>query len=239
MSLTDIDKAFSGINKQQCAFIDKTIKEYNPENKVSLHDITDIFRAEMLNSPNIASFYTPYTLLRLFCDNLGLPGRIIYLDTDTAALSDIAPLYHYDLRGCELAGALDYLGKFFINPRYINAGVLLLDLEKIRQTGLFARARAFCATKKTAFPDQDAINRLVGKKRFIPRRYNEQRRVKSDTVIRHFSKTLRLFPYFHSLNIKPWEPDKLHKIYHCYEFDDILEEYAKKKSEWENESKGV
>lgn len=55
---------------------------------------------------------------------------MLYLDTDTAAIGDIRPLFEYGMNGCEYAGALDYLGRVFINPRYINAGVLLLDLGK-------------------------------------------------------------------------------------------------------------
>ena len=39
-------------------------------------------------------------------------------------------------------------GRFFMSPRYLNAGVLLLNMEKIKETGLFKKARALLNKKK-------------------------------------------------------------------------------------------
>ncbi|MGN1095126.1 MAG: glycosyltransferase family 8 protein [Eubacteriales bacterium] len=234
MDLSDINPSFVPINECQAEFIEKILQSKAPGSKITVHDASSLFRAEMLDSPNMENFYTPYALLRLFADEIELPEKILYLDTDTVAYRDIAPLFHEDTKGCDFAGIRDYLGKFFINPNYINTGVLLLDMKKIRESGLFKKARHFCATKKTAFPDQDAINRLVSKKCFLKRKYNEQRRMKKDTVIRHFSKTLRLLPYFHTLNIKPWDIDGLHEKYKTYEFDDILYECLSYIEDFEN-----
>lgn len=233
MDLTDRNPAFRPITEEQSIFIGKALREKHSESRVTRYDIREMFLTDMQDSPNIDSVYTPYTLLRLFSDLLPLPDRVLYLDTDTAAIGDIRPLFEYDMKDCEYAGALDYLGKVFINPRYINAGVLLLDLRKIRETGFFRKARALVAEKKLPFPDQDAVNRLTKKKCFLPRGYNEQRRMRSDTVIRHFSKSIRWLPFYHTVNVKPWEIDRLHDIYHTYEFDDVLAEYQKKMQEWE------
>ena len=46
----------------------------------------------------------------------------------------------------KLHGSLDYYGKWFFKNKkikfnYINSGVLLLNLKKIRETGLFKKAR--------------------------------------------------------------------------------------------------
>ncbi|MBO5007011.1 MAG: hypothetical protein J6C89_06165 [Clostridia bacterium] len=238
MDLSDIKSNYLPINREQTDFIEKLLKEQNPESSITLHDLTEKFKNEMLDSPNIENFYTPYAFLRLFADEAELPARIIYLDTDTVARGDIAPLFSYELDGAEFAGARDYLGKFFISPNYINSGVMLLDMEKIRETGFFKKARRFCATKKTSFPDQDAINHYAKKKRFFPSRFNEQRSLKKDTVIRHFSKTLRLFPYFHTINVKPWDIEGLHKKHKTFDFDDVIyrclsyiDEFEKQNSE--------
>jgi len=239
MDLTDKNPAFLPITEDQSAFLEKTLREKHPESRVTRYDIREMFLSEMGNSPNLNSVYTPYTLLRLFSDLLPLPDRVLYLDTDAAAIGDILPLFEYDMKNCEYAGALDYLGKVFINPRYINAGVLLLDLRKIRETGFFRKARAMVAEKKLPFPDQDAVNRLAKKKCFLPRGYNEQRRMRKDTVIRHFSKSIRWLPFYHTVNVKPWEMDRLHTIYHTYEFDDVLDEYQKKMQEWEQSQNHV
>lgn len=236
MDLSDVKSNYLPINEKQTAFIERLIKEQNAESRITLHDLTEKFKGEMLSSPNLENFYTPYAFLRLFADEAALPSRIIYLDTDTVACGDIAPLFSYELDGAEFAGARDYLGKFFISPNYINSGVMLLDMEKIRKTGFFKKARRFCAKKKSAFPDQDAINRYAEKKRFFPSRFNEQRSMKKDTVIRHFSKTLRLFPYFHTINVKPWDIDGLHEKHKTYDFDEVIYKCLSHIDEFEKQS---
>ena len=233
MDLTEKNPAFRPLTEEHRAFLEETLRAYHAESRVTRYDITEMFLAEMAESPNLGTVYTPYTLCRLFCDKLPMPDRVLYLDTDTAAIGDIRPLFTYDMNGCEFAGVLDYLGKVFINPRYINAGVLLLDLAKIRETGFFERARRLVASKKMPFPDQDAVNRLAKKKCFLPRGFNEQRRMRKDTVIRHFSKSIRWLPFYHTVNIKPWEIERLHEVYHTYEFDDVLAVYEQKYAEWE------
>lgn len=240
MDLQNKNPSFIPLSKDSAEYIETVIKLENSESRVTLHDATELFLSEMEDSPNMDSFYTPYSLLRLFSDKIeDFPDRVIYLDTDTVAKGDIAPLFNFDLRGCEFAGTRDYLGKFFINPRYINSGVLVLDIKKIRETGFFQKVRGFCATKKTHFPDQDAINSVAKKKRFFPRCYNEQRRMKKGTVIRHFSKTLRLFPYFHTLNIKPWDIDKIHEKYKTYDFDEVIYECLSLAKSFENETEKI
>ncbi len=222
MDLSDINADFSPINEEQRDFTEKIIKKQNEQSRITLHDLTNIFKGEMMNSPNMKNFYTPYAFLRLFADEADIGGRVIYLDTDTVARQDISPLFAMELDGAEFAGARDYLGKIFIRPDYINSGVLLLDIDKIKETGLFRKARRFCAEKRSAFPDQDAINHYAQKKRFFPSRFNEQHKMKKDTIIRHFSKTLRLFPYVHTVNVKPWDINGLHKKHKTYEFDDLI-----------------
>lgn len=222
MDLSDIDTKFQPINKEQTDFIEKLLKKQNEESRITLHDLSENFKNEMLSSPNMRNFYTPYAFLRLFADDADIPDKVIYLDTDTVACGDIAPLFSLELDGAEFAGARDYLGKIFIYPNYINSGVLLLDIAKIRETRFFKKARRFCATKKSAFPDQDALNHYAKKKRFFPSRYNEQHSVKKDTVIRHFSKTIKLLPYFHTVNVKPWDIDGLHSKHKTHEFDGVI-----------------
>lgn len=222
MDLADIRADFRPVDQNQTAYIEKIIQQHNPESRITLHDLTERFKREMLSSPNMKSFYTPYAFLRLFADDAPIPDKVIYLDTDTVARGDIAPLFSWNLNGAEFAGARDYLGKVFIYPNYINSGVLLLDMAKIRRTCFFKKARHFCATRRSPFPDQDAINHYAEKKCFLPSRFNKQHSVKKDTVIRHFSKTISLFPLLHTVNAKPWDIDGIHKERRTFEFDDII-----------------
>ena len=82
-----------------------------------------------------------------------------------------------------------------------------------------------------SFPDQDAINRLGSEKLYLDKRFNSQRRLYDDTVIQHFSKSIRFFPFFHTVNVKPWEVQKVRQVLKIHEYDDILDDYLKRKEE--------
>lgn len=227
MDLTDTDARFTPVTEKQAAFLETTLQRVNGESRVTLHDCGALYRETLADSPNAATGYTPYTLLRLLIDRLpALPERLLYLDTDTVALADITPLYTFDLAGREFAAARDFLGKFFIHPRYMNAGVMLFSLPALRESDLLTKARALCCRKKLPFPDQDVLNRLARRKRFLPRRFNEQFRERDDTVIRHFSKTIRLFPVFHTVNVKPWDIDGIHAQYHTTRYDALYARFT-------------
>jgi lipopolysaccharide biosynthesis glycosyltransferase len=105
--------------------------------------------------------------------------RAIYLDCDTLVLSSLQALWSVDLDGCALGAVanvvepasrehvrslgLRYPGGFF------NSGVLVLDLERMRQEGKtkemvgFVRAHA----ESLVWPDQDALN-VVFSRRWCP-----------------------------------------------------------------------
>ena len=130
----------------------------------------------------------------------------------------------------ELGVVLDRYGRFFIKPNYFNSGMLLMNLKKIKQTHLLEKVRDVCLKKKMSFPDQTALNKFCKLKLYIPRKFNEQGNIKKDTVIQHFSKRFSLIPFFHTINIKPWQINKVQKIYKCHTYDNIFDEYKKIKN---------
>ena len=79
-------------------------------------------------------------------------------------------------------------------------------------------------------PDQTALNKLASGKKICDRRFNEQRRTKTETVFRHFSTTFRFFPRFRTVTVKPWDTERVHSVLSIHEFDGILNEYLKMKS---------
>lgn len=232
VDLHDFNANYLPITDEQIVFLDKLVKEKNKNSVVQKIDLAN-FKEELLSSANAETSYSPYTFLRLYADDLDLPDKVLYLDVDTMAYNNIKELYEIDIRDYEYAAALDYYGKVFFNKKYINAGVLLLNLKKIRETGLFKKTKELCNKKKLFLPDQTALNKLTTSKLIIPAKFNSQKRLKADTVIRHFAKTIRFFPYFHTINIKQWHIDKLHNVYKCFEFDDILNDYIRLKNEFE------
>lgn len=234
MDLHEYNPSFVSITSSQAKYLDSLLKSKNNSSSFISVDCTKEFMDTMGKRTDITSVYTPYTLLRLLGDKLNLPERILYLDTDTMILNNIHELFNLDFEDCEFLAAHDYLGQTWISKDYQNAGVMLLNMKKIKETGLFEKCRKSLAEKKTAFLDQDALNKHVIKRKFLDFKYNEQHKRQDDTVIRHFSKTIRWWPFFHTINIKPWMVDKVHSVLKTNSYDEILNEYSSKKEEFHN-----
>ena len=226
MDLTDIKEDYRPVSDRQTAFFESVIKEYNPLNCVEKIDVTEFYNREFRNSPNEGCYCSPYTLIRLFADLVpSLPDKLLYLDADVMANRDITLLYDIDVSNVEYAASNDHYGKYLINPRYINAGVLLFNMEYCRRTGLFKKARELIKVKKLVFADQSAIIRSTTKKHLLPQKFNDQKFLHKHTVIRHFSQRLFYLPYPHIDNVKQWQVTRVHKIFRYFQFDDILYEY--------------
>lgn len=236
MDVTRVKPEYRPISDKMIAFLDGVAKEYNPDNTVVKKDVTDIYEREFANCPNEQCYCSPYTLLRLFADMVeDIPDKILYLDVDIMFQHDIRLLYDIDVSEVEYAAANDHYGKYLINPRYINAGVLLFNMKKMRQTGLLQKARDLIKAKKLVFADQSAIIRSTTRKKLIAQKFNDQKFLHKHTVVRHFSKRLFYLPYPHTDNIKQWHVDKMHKVFRYHQFDDILEEYLERKKRFEEE----
>lgn len=223
-----------GISESYIDFLDKRVKKENKNNFVKKIDITDLFIKE-IPVKNLNTRFSPCCMLRLFADEIKeIPDKILYLDTDVVCRQDFTEFYNQDIANYELVGVLDYYGKWFFNKNiknifkfnYINSGVLLLNMAKIKETKLFEKCRKMCVEKKMFMPDQSAINKLVTLKKIAPRKYNEQRKMHKDTVLQHFTTSFRFFPWFHALTIKPWNIDRVHKELKIRDYDSIFEEYT-------------
>jgi len=113
------------------------------------------------------------TYLRLCLPELAPPEvqKVLYLDCDLVVCRDVRPLFGFDLNGRAVGAVFDYWidDKAFARRwdlaqggRYFNAGVLLLDLSRLRAGGQFARAVALLAQnlQHYEFLDQDALNHV-------------------------------------------------------------------------------
>ncbi|MGC4385656.1 glycosyltransferase [Streptococcus suis] len=98
-------------------------------------------------------------------------GRILYLDVDILVHGNLMELFQTDLEEYELGAIveadifkyyqwyLDSLG-FGPNDAYFSSGVLLMDLDKMRQNGTTNQLIAMALEKARdyKFPDQDILN---------------------------------------------------------------------------------
>ena len=241
MNLERINPQFTCITDEQIDFLNKVVKSKKQENEVTKIDVTELYEKEFYKCANETAYCTPYTLLRLLADEVeNMPSKLLYLDIDMMVADDIEKLYNIDVSNYEYAAVREKYGSWLIRADYINAGMLLLNMEKIKETKLLEKARNLIKNKKMLFADQDAIFWSTTKKLLLPRIYNEQARFnKKDTVICHFCKRLMIFPYPHTENYKQWQVEKIHKHLKCHAFDKDLEEYMNLKKEYEKiENKG-
>ena len=227
MDATHVKESYTPMTDEMAAYLDRLSKRYNPKNLVTLINVDKEYNEEFRDCPNELAYCSPYTLIRLLADKIdGMPDKLLYLDADIMFNRDVCILYNHNVDEYEYAAARDHYGKYLIRPNYINAGVLLLNMKMIRETGLFAKARLLLKTKKLMFADQDAIFHSTTKKLMLPQRFNDQKFLHKHTVVRHFSKRLFYLPYPHTANIKQWNIDEVHKIFRYTQFDDILNKYT-------------
>lgn len=228
MDVHHLREDYTPITDKQASFLESVIKTYNKENKVTKIDVTDIYNKEFANSPNEQCYCSPYTLLRLFADLVPqIPEKILYLDADLLFNKDITLLYNKDVTNYEYAAAKDHYGKLilFWIRKFMNAGVILFNIKKCKETGLFDKSRTEIKTHKLVFADESAIIRSTTKQLKVSQRFNDQKFLYKNTVIRHFSKRLFYTPYPHTENIKQWMWPKMMAKFKYTCFSDIIEEY--------------
>lgn len=218
---------YYSITNEQVSYLAEVLKTYNPNSLATLIDMTELYEKYIpQDGKNKNTVYTPYSILRLLCTHIeGLPSKIIYLDTDTMIYNDINELYQIDLMDNEYAAVQDIVGRFFFGWGYCNSGILLLNLDRIKETKLFDKCIKYISTKRRFMPDQDALNYRKTKRIVLPRKFNEQRLVKEDTVVKHFCKIPKLLPIIHTVNIKQTNRDGVHNVLKIHEFDDVFKEY--------------
>ena len=115
-------------------------------------------------------------------------AKAIYLDVDTVVCRDVADLYASDLGNCLFASALDIVQ--IINPeyiawakrygftewdRYINSGVMVMNLERLRNESVANKLLPVAIDAARWACDQDAFNFVCkGRIKFLDPRWNVQ-----------------------------------------------------------------
>lgn len=117
-----------------------------------------------IDSPNYNNYFTNYCFGKLLLGDLVDEDKILYLDIDTIVVRDISNLWKYNIDdyyvagvkdfGIEKRGNIDELGI----TRYINSGVLLFNLKKVREDKIIDKWFSFINENRLIFPDQDALN---------------------------------------------------------------------------------
>jgi lipopolysaccharide biosynthesis glycosyltransferase len=160
--------------------------------------------------------YSAANYWRLLIPSLVPERKAIYLDCDLLVTCDLRPLFEVDLDDAWLGGRIDREAgrdSRIVRPQhepYINSGVLLLDLDRLRSEDFLARSRATYETHaaQVQWADQCVINKAAeGRKLLLEQRWNVMAHEKAGTSL---SAQARLEPFdgtgilHFSGRIKPW-----------------------------------
>lgn len=164
---------------------------------------------------HLRDYYTSAIYYRLFIVGL-FPqyDKVLYLDSDTVILGDIAELYNVPLGDNYIAGTADQVvGTSDIfsaytkdalgieGKRYFNSGVILMNLKKFREDNFYERFyKVLSSYDFIVAPDQDCLNLLCkGKVKFLPLEWNAM------PIAGKMRRRPKLVHY--NLSAKPWHYD--------------------------------
>ena len=149
-------------------------------------------------SPNYVNPWTWMALIKAALSKILPDDEVLVLDYDVFFLKDVgSELWDIDLDGYYFAGVTEPNKKGFGQP-YINFGVVLLNLKKIREDGMDERFLDSLNTEYTFTNEQDVMNRMCrGHIKTISSTYNSNDYVEpcADPKVIHFAGIGENFPW--------------------------------------------
>ena len=194
-----IDSSWCAADADLLAFV----KGYFPNLRVILHSVAE----ELFESHDFKdSLWSKATCYRLLLPELLKDVPVcLYLDSDTLIVGDVTPLWETNMDGYCLAGVFEDISsvrEYTVGTRipdvdsYVNAGILLMNLQMIRRKGL--TEKLIRSVMDYMLLDQDALNvACYGMIRLLPEKYNHVPGIsRTSPVIIHY----KMMDY-----IRPWK----------------------------------
>ena len=216
----------------------KKILKYERDNvKIEFVDL-NYYIEEIKDKLFTRDYYTKTTYFRLFIPNIYPQyNKVIYLDSDTVLLGDVAELYHQDM-GSNLVAVVpddiiqneeifqEYVEKVVgvaDYRKYFNAGVLVMNLDEMRKSKFQEKFLYLLETVKFAVvQDQDYLNRLCkGRTKILENGWNRM------PVPNNKTKVEKLNLIHYNLNYKPWHYDGI-------VYEEYFWQYAEKTEYYED-----
>lgn len=139
---------------------DKVSVTVLPQKEIDLFYIRDTH----VSKTSLLKYYIGEALLNL--------DKVLFVDSDVLILHDLNTLYQTNIEGKYLAAVKDpswffesmHVLELNLEKRgfYFNAGVMLMNLKKIRDDNLLAKLEDYTNNNFRTYMDQDAFNVLVG-----------------------------------------------------------------------------
>lgn len=201
-----LDGGISDENKEKICKL-KSFKPFNIEFiKIDISWFNKFPVIYHLKALNYARILLPSLLT---CD------KILFLDCDLLVLNDLTDFYNEDLEdkyACVVKERLSDESLFKIHikklglKKYFNAGVMLLNLDKMRKDNIETQCFKFASEQpdKILFLEQCILNHIFQDNvKFISKRYNYQynlnfsKKMKNPTIIHFVGKEKPYFGYAH------------------------------------------
>lgn len=194
----DVDKIYLFVEDDTLPFI------HHPK-----IEIMNLNNYDFPKIPMACSSQYPYTATaRLFLDSALTESKVIYLDVDTIVHDNLQEMWDLDLSSCYVAARKE-------TPEYYNSGVLLMNLQYMREHNSASQLIEVLKSRRFDYPDQTAMN-IVFKDHIkdLPDKFNVFERsdiaYKKEVAIRHYAGIY-----------KPWLPSAdaadiaFYKSYYC------------------------
>lgn len=181
--------------KKLYLFIEDNQISYLKDKRIQFINVNDLPEYITKQSPNYNTQYSKLSYLRCYFSKVLDEDKILYLDVDTLVVDNIQELWNADLQDNVLIAVHEpgewnnHLWTYGLDDTYINSGVLIMDLKKIRDEKLDDSMIYLLNHNYYRFPDQDVIN-LVCRNRikYVDNRYNssETTGFRDDAKILHY-----------------------------------------------------
>lgn len=158
--------------------------------------------------PNVYKRWTYMTLMRCVLSKYLPLNQILWLDVDTVVLRNIDELWDLNIDGYYFAGTEEPEKSTSQGP-YINAGVMMVNLKMLKETGMDDILVDALNRKAYNFADQDCINDICRNKiMLIPSIFNANHWTEpcENPKIRHFAaeSNWRENPLLYQYRDKDW-----------------------------------
>lgn len=124
----------------------------------------------------------------LLADMLPQYNKALYIDTDTCIDGNLDELFSLDLNNYYFGAVSGHITKF--NAKYFNTGIMLLNLQKLRNDNIPERAFKLLNKCNYEYPDQDVLNLLCRNRIMeLDTKYNSSACTKllDNAIIQHFA----------------------------------------------------
>ena len=179
------------------------------------------------DGPNFNNSWTWMCMMRAaYPEIFSQYDKVLSLDIDIVMDDNVADLWDYDLTDYYLAGVPErQRQKTSSDPLYINFGVVLMNLAKLREDGKQEEVIRILNTQKVDCPEQGAFNKAcAGKILELPAEFNY-------TTYSHITGDALKQRIIHYAGQKFWRHYKMVKKYSDLDWNEVINRQDKLKGE--------